>query len=203
LFATATTANASLISQRSTSFVERPLFSSIARIASAGAMVNSMGARAAPPHPEIRPRTGRPSRFARSALMRTRAAAPSLRDDAFAAVTVPSFLNTGRSVGILSGRALFGPSSSATTAVSPFFRSISTGTISARNAPDCCAATARRVDSIAYSSWAAREMPCVVAQCSAHIPMCCWPYTSQRPSWIMPSTSSTLPIRAPVRVERS
>src|SRR6266540_275197 len=154
LFAIETTANASLISQRSTSF----------------------GASPAP---------------------------PSLMEEEFAAVTVPSFLNTGLSAGIFSGLAAFGPSSSATTVFSPFFPSSSTGTISALKAPDRWASTARRVDSIAYSSCAAREMSCVVAQCSAHIPMCCWPYTSQRPSWIIPSTSSTLPIRTPARAARS
>jgi hypothetical protein len=124
-------------------------------------------------------------------------------EDEFAAVTVPSFLNTGRSVGTLSGRAPFGPSSSATSVFSPFLPSISTGAISARNAPLFQASTARRVDSSAYSSCAEREMPWLAAHCSAHIPMCCWPYTSQSPSWIIPSTSSTFPIRAPVRAARS
>ena len=81
-------------------------------------------------------------------------------------------MNTGLSDGILSGLASFGPSSSATIVFSPRFPSSSTGTISARNAPLLAASMARRVDSSAYSSWAAREMPCVVAQCSAHMPMC-------------------------------
>src|SRR6266508_2595877 len=145
----------------------------------------------------------RPPRFARSALMSTTAAPPSLIDEEFAAVTLPSFLNTGFRAGIFSGFAPFGPSSSATTVFSPLRPSISTGTISALNAPDLAASIARRVDSIAYSSCCAREIPCVVAQCSAQMPMWCWPYTSQSPSWIMPSTSSTLPIRTPVRAARS
>src|SRR5512133_577175 len=81
LFAIATTANASLISQRSTSEVWSFAFSSVFRMASAGAMVNSTGARAAPPQARRRASTGRPSRAARSALISTTAAPPSLIDD--------------------------------------------------------------------------------------------------------------------------
>ena len=43
----------------------------------------------------MRPSTVRPSALARSALISTSAAAPSLIDEALAAVTVPSFLKTG------------------------------------------------------------------------------------------------------------
>ncbi len=63
-------------------------------------------------------------------------------------MTLPSFLKTGLSEGIFSGRADLGPSSSATTVLSPFFPSSSTGTISAAKAPAFCASTARRVDSM-------------------------------------------------------
>jgi hypothetical protein len=166
-----TTAKASLSSQRSMSFVASPARASVFWMASAGAMVNSAGARAAPPQATSRASTGRPSFLARSALIRTSAAAPSLMDEAFAAVTVPSFLKTGLSEAILSGRAFFGPSSSATTVFSPFFPSISTGTISFAKRPFFCASMAFWVDATANSSCAAREMPNFSAVASAQIPM--------------------------------
>src|SRR6478672_11018236 len=71
------------------------------------------------------------------------AAPPSLIDEALAAVTEPSFLNTGLRFGILSGLAFFGPSSSLTTVDSPFLPAMVTGTISALNRPCCWAAIAR------------------------------------------------------------
>ena len=78
-------------------------------------------------------------------------------DDALAAVTVPSFLKAGLSEAILSGLASFGPSSSSTTVLLPFWSAISTGAISALNAPSFWACCARSVLSRAYSSCALRE----------------------------------------------
>ena len=77
--------------------------------------------------------------------------------EAFAAVTVPSFLKAGFSDEILSGFASLGPSSSSTTVLLPFLSAISTGAISALNAPAACAFWARMVLSRAYSSCAPRE----------------------------------------------
>ncbi len=101
------------------------------------------------------------------------------------------------------GRAVRGPSSSATTVRSPFLPGTSTGTISAANSPACWACWARRVDSSAYSSCAPREISRSLAHRSAQAPMCSCPEGSHRPSWIIPSTSSTLPMRAPERAARS
>ncbi|MNT56543.1 hypothetical protein D3C72_1938500 [compost metagenome] len=60
----------------------------------------------------------------------TSADAPSLIELAFAAVIVPSFLNAGRKVGILSALALRG-CSSCSTMTSPLRPDTVTGTISA------------------------------------------------------------------------
>ncbi|MNC89193.1 hypothetical protein D3C83_50960 [compost metagenome] len=73
-----------------------------------------------------------PEVFARAADVTTIDAAPSLIFDAFAAVTVPSFWNAGRKVGILSKFVLNGSSSFATRTVS-FFEGISTATTSSEN----------------------------------------------------------------------
>ncbi len=85
---------------------------------------------------------------------------------------VPSFLKTGLSVGILSGRLFFGPSSSLTTSASPFFCGTDTAMISFLNSPSFWDLTARLVDSTANSSCAAREIFISVAQASAQMPMC-------------------------------
>ena len=72
----------------------------------------------------------------------TSAAAPSLMLELDAAVIVPSFLNAGLSVGILSSLTLPGPSSMETT-TSPARPFTVTGVISAAKAPDSVAALAR------------------------------------------------------------
>ena len=135
-------------------------------------MVNSTGSRAACPKWPRRPSTVLFSRFARSALISTTAAAPSLIDDELAAVTVPSFLKAGLREAIFSGRASLGPSSSSTTVLLPFLSTSSTGAISALNAPSFCARCARWVLSRAYSSCALRENWKSAAHFSPHMPMC-------------------------------
>ena len=70
------------------------------------------------------------------------AAAPSLMLELAAAVTVPSFLKAGLSVGILSMLILPGPSSVSTTR-SPLRSFTVTGVISSLNAPDLIASCAR------------------------------------------------------------
>ena len=76
-----------------------------------------------------------PNSFAAFSLITTTAAAPSLIPEALAAVTIPSGLNAGRNLEMLSfvvpGR---GPSSVSTITVSFFFLT-STGTISSLNFP--------------------------------------------------------------------
>ncbi len=79
---------------------------------------------------------------ATSAAASTSAAAPSLIDEAFPAVTVPSFWKAGRSVASFSMSPRPGSSSSATILGAPFFCAISTGTISARNFPSATARSA-------------------------------------------------------------
>jgi hypothetical protein len=80
-----------------------------------------------------------PNSSAFSLLINTNAEAPSFNVDAFAAVTVPSFLKTGFKAGILSNLTALYSSSSATT-VTPALPSISTGTISFLNRPFSLAA---------------------------------------------------------------
>ncbi|MNR10351.1 hypothetical protein D3C85_1265990 [compost metagenome] len=81
-----------------------------------------------------------PSAFALSALIKTKAAAPSFRVEAFAAVTVPSFLKTGFSAGILSNLTAVGSSSVSIKVISPLRSLTSTATISLANFPAVCAA---------------------------------------------------------------
>ena len=80
-----------------------------------------------------------PSSFAFSSLITISAAAPSLIPDALPAVTIPSFLNAGRSFARPSFVIpLRGPSSVSTRIVSFFFFT-STGTISSLNLPSAIA----------------------------------------------------------------
>ncbi len=72
----------------------------------------------------------------------TRAAAPSLMDEALAAVMVPSFLNTDRSVGSLSKLTWAGDSSVSMVTV-PFLVLCVTGAISDLKSPLLIAACAR------------------------------------------------------------
>ena len=100
--AMATAANASLISQRSMSATPSPVFLRNRWIAPTGAVVNHSGCCATPAWATMRARGFHPFARAVSAVVTTRAAAPSLILVEFAAVTEPSFLNAGLSVGIFS-----------------------------------------------------------------------------------------------------
>ncbi len=91
LFAIETTANASLISHRSTSSFFQPILPSRRSIAPAGAVVNHSGACACPAAPTMRASGFQPRAAATSAAASTSAAAPSLIDEALPAVIVPSF----------------------------------------------------------------------------------------------------------------
>ena len=83
--------------------------------------------------------------------MSTVAAAPSEMEDEDAAVTVPSLRKAGLSVGILARSTVNGVSSLSTTD-SPLRPLTVTGEISAANAPEFTAASARFVDSVAKAS---------------------------------------------------
>ena len=115
MFAIDTTANASLISHRSTSSFFQPARASTRSIAPAGAVVNHSGACAWPAAATMRASGFQPRAAAASAAASTSAAAPSLIDDALPAVTVPSFWNAGRSAPSFSMSPRPGSSSSATT----------------------------------------------------------------------------------------
>jgi hypothetical protein len=111
-------------------------------------------------------------------------------------VTVPSFLNAGLSAASFSTVVpARGYSSTATTTGSPFRCGIETGTISLVNAPFCIAAAARRWLSAAKASWSARDTWKRHATSSAVIPMWQALIAHIRPSLIIESIASALPIR--------
>ena len=87
-----------------------------------------------------------------------------------AAVMVPSFLNAGLSVGILSSLTLPGPSSIEIT-TSPARPLTVTGAISAAKAPVSVAALARCTLAVAKASCSARVKLYLVAQSSPKVPM--------------------------------
>ena len=113
-----TIAKASLISHRSTSLADQPVFSISEEIASTGARVNSAGSRLALAWAIIFAIGLRPCAFTADSLARIRALAPSDMELAFAAVIVPSLAKAGRNDGILSTRPLWGCSSSTTVTTS-------------------------------------------------------------------------------------
>src|SRR6476661_588863 len=158
----ATAANASFISNRSTSAEERPCRPSAFAIALAGWDSNEASGPATVPWAPISASTGRPSCSALVRLITTTAAAPSESCEAFPAVTVPSAAKAGRSLARLSvvvpGRM---PSSSVTSSGSPFRCGTGTGAISSSNDPALAAAAARSWLIAAYSSCSARVRPLV------------------------------------------
>ena len=80
-----------------------------------------------------------PRRFASAADITTSAAAPSFSPLAFPAVTVPSLLNAGRSLAIISAVLSWRIYSSSLTTMSPLRPLIVTGVISSLNRPLFCA----------------------------------------------------------------
>ena len=137
-----TTAKASLTSQSSMSLAERFVFLSSLSTANFGAVVNHSGSWAKEAWPTMRTMGVRPSSAALSALITTRAAPPSLMEEALAAVTVPSLSKAGRNEGIFSGLPRPG-SSSLSMVTTPLRPLISTGTISASSQPSFTAFTLR------------------------------------------------------------
>ena len=127
------------------------------------------------------------------------AAAPSLIPEEFAAVTIPSFLNAGRNLEILSavvpGR---GPSSVSTITVF-FFSLTSTGTISSLNLPASIAAVAFCCELAANSSNSSLVSPHCSATFSAVIPIWYWLKASVSASLTIQSFNTPLFILYPKR----
>src|ERR1700676_1570079 len=140
--AIATTANASLISNRSTSPTPQPTLSSSLRIAGIGAVVNHCGSWLWVAWPLITARGGRPSGSASDRFVNISAAAPSAFAEEAAGVIVPVARNAGFRPGILAGSTLRGISSLPMLR-GPAFSVTVIGTISALNAPPSTALRAR------------------------------------------------------------
>jgi hypothetical protein len=104
----------------------------------------------------MRARGLRPRFLASSALISTRAAAPSLRPEALAAVTVPSLLKAGRRPETLSRVAPWRMYSSWSTTVSPLRPLMVTGAISSGEPPAFWAASALFWEATAKASWSPR-----------------------------------------------
>src|SRR5437588_5036226 len=145
--ASATTANASLISNRSTSPFFHPIRSRTFWMATTGAVVNQAGACACVAWPRILANGVTPRRSASEPLMITSAAAPSEIPLALAAVMVPPSRKAGLRVGIFAGSARIAGSSVVISALSAC-----TGAISLRNQPRSVAVLARVSDSCANES---------------------------------------------------
>ncbi|MNT05666.1 hypothetical protein D3C72_1402940 [compost metagenome] len=138
--------------------------------------------------------------MALAADITTTAAAPSLRPEALAAVTVPALSKAGFRPDRLSSVAPWRTNSSVLNATgSPLRCGISTGTISSSKRPAFWAASALFWEPTANSSCASRVMPYSLATFSAVMPMWYWLYTSHRPSTIIESTSLVSPMRKPSR----
>ena len=164
-------AKASLDSIRSKSATVQPAFSSAFFEAGIGPVPMIDGSTPAVAEAAMRARGSSPRAFASSALISTRAAAPSFRPEALAAVTLPSLAKAGRSFCISSRVAPWRMYSSWSTTTSPFLPGMTTGAISSANLPAFCAASALCWLARANSSWASRVMPHLSAMFSAVWPM--------------------------------
>ena len=165
-----TAANASLTSHRSTSPACQPAFFSAFSIAPAGAVENHAGACAWTAWLTMRATGVRPRARAVDSRISTSAAAPSEMLLALAAVMVPSFLNAGLRVAILSSLALKGCSSNLNTWSPPRALAV-TGAISQSKLPSSLACLARTVEAMAKWSWASRVKPYCSTQDSANTPI--------------------------------
>mmetsp|Transcript_159312 Transcript_159312/g.487447 ORF Transcript_159312/g.487447 Transcript_159312/m.487447 type:complete len:211 (-) Transcript_159312:161-793(-) len=148
MFASGTTAKASWISWKSTE--ARRARRMARRTAPAGATAKSAGSTPWSAKDRIRARARTPSSRARSALISTTAAAPSFKEDALAAVMVPSSAKIGGRAAMVSSLSLEYSSSVLTTSVLRSRESWSEGllalmgTTSASIPPRCHASAARR-----------------------------------------------------------
>ncbi len=120
LTARACAAKASLASTKSRSETFQPAFSNALREAGIGPDPITAGSTPAVAQEAIRTSGVRPRFLASAALITTKAAAPSLIPEAFAAVTVPSLAKAGRSLATLSRVTPCLIYSSLSTTISPF-----------------------------------------------------------------------------------
>mmetsp|Transcript_15030 Transcript_15030/g.28600 ORF Transcript_15030/g.28600 Transcript_15030/m.28600 type:complete len:223 (+) Transcript_15030:372-1040(+) len=171
LLARDTTEKASLISQKSTSVTDTPARSRAIGMALEGAVVNLRGSCAASAKPLMVASGVNPFFSANAREATISAAAPSFKEDALAAVTVPSFLNAGRREGTLSALSLWYSSSSLIILGSPLLWGMATSTISSANKPFSLEFCTRRYDSRQKLSWSSLVKPISSAIDSAHIPM--------------------------------
>ena len=170
--ASAATANASFNSINSTSSFFHPIFFSNFSKASTGAIITHLGSTPLTACPTMRAIGSRPFFCAHSSEVTTSAAAPSFVPGAFPAVTVPSFLNAGRSRASFSTEvSARGPSSFLNTIRSPFLCGISTGRICDSNRHSWAAATALRWLSTANRSCSSRLILYFSATSSPVCPM--------------------------------
>ena len=162
------TANASLISARSMSEIDKPARDRASCVAATGPRPMISGLRPVAAVLTIRASGVRPSSAALVSLMITTAAAPSLRGQQLPAVTVPSSRKTGLSwetpSRVVPGR---GPSSVLTTVPSGSV----TGAISRAKKPWAMACSARFWERTPKASWSARGIPRRVATFSAVWPI--------------------------------
>ena len=136
-------AKASFNSITSISFIVKSAFAKALFAASTGPMPIILGATPAAPIETIRANGFNEYFFNASSDANSNAAAPSFKPEALPAVTVPSFLNAGRSFDKTSVVVLgFINSSSANKIESPFFFGIDTADISFANRPRSLAAVA-------------------------------------------------------------
>ena len=119
-----------IIEQEDDSSRSKPAFLRALGAATVGAVVNHSGSCSASAKDTIRAKGVIPNSLTLASLINIVAAAPSLMVEALAAVTVPSLVNTARSVGILSNFTFLYSSSWATTIGSPFLVGTCTGTTS-------------------------------------------------------------------------
>jgi hypothetical protein len=129
-------------------------------MAGTGVIITIFGSRPDVAWATMRARGVRPSAFAVSAEVTTRAAAPSLTPGALPAVTVPPSRKAGLSrASASSDVSSRGDSSTANITGSPFFDGIGTGRISSLNLPALMAAMALRWLSRANASCCSRVTP--------------------------------------------
>ena len=169
--ARACAAKASLASIRSRSSTFQPARCNALRVAGIGPVPITAGSTPAVANEAIRAIGVRPRFWASSALMSTRAAAPSLIPDALPAVTVPSLLNAGRSRAIPSIVESSRIYSSSETITSPLRVFTVTGSISSLNRPALRAAEAFCCEARANASCCSRVIWKFVATFSAVLPM--------------------------------
>ena len=165
-----TTANASLISNRSTFSKPHPQARSSFCNASMGASVKRCGSRACAVVALMLASGFQPCRSANDLRAKTSMAAPSEMDEAFAAVMLPSLTKAPFRRGILARSALKGCSSFCTTEACLREGSVM-GTISPSKLPSSLARRASFKERMAKSSISLREICSSCAVSSANTPM--------------------------------